>query len=68
MSINTIQEAAPYALGTAAIANPIWLDWLMPWYQLLLIPLGFIVILLTIRNKWLEIKIKQNIMKNSEKE
>ena len=68
MSITPIQEAAPYALGAAAVTNPIWLNILQPGYQYTIGALGFVMIILTIRNKWLEIKIKQNILKNSDKE
>ena len=60
------QEVAPYLLGGAAITNPIWIEWLQPGYQYLLAFLGIIVIVLTIRNKWLEIQIKQNTLKDRE--
>lgn len=62
MSINQAQEAAPYIVGTVAVTNPIWLNLLGPGYQVIVAVLGLAVLILTIRNKWLEIKIKQKTL------
>ena len=56
----------PLTLGTAAVTNLIWLDWLQPGYQYTIAILGIVVIILTIRSKLLEIKIKQGILKDRE--
>ena len=63
MSVHTMQETAPYVLGTVAVTNPIWLNFLQPGYQVVVGILGLAVLILTIRNKWLEIKIKQKTLK-----
>lgn len=59
MSMHTAQEVAPYVLGAVAVTNPIWLNFLQPGYQVIVAVLGLVVLILTIRNKWLEIQIKQ---------
>jgi hypothetical protein len=68
MTLNTAQDALPYALGATAVTNPIWLEWLQPGYQYLIAGLGLVVIVLTIRNKWLEIQIKKNILEDHDKQ
>jgi hypothetical protein len=60
--MTTGQEVAPYLLGGAAVSNPIWLGILQPSYQILVMGLGLVVIVLTIRNKWLEIQIKKRTL------
>jgi len=67
MALNAMQQTVPYAIGAAAATNPIWLDWFLPGYQYLVAILGLVVVILTIRNKWLEIQIKKNIIEDHDK-
>ncbi|MEP1612657.1 MAG: hypothetical protein ABJL72_12145 [Roseobacter sp.] len=41
------------------ISSPFWMEYLEPTYQALLALGGFILLVLTIRNKWLDLKIKR---------
>jgi len=66
MSIPQPQDVVPYIIGGAGVTNFVWLDWLQPGYQIVLGFLGLVVLVLTIRNKLLEIKIKQNILREKE--
>lgn len=66
MSISTAQEILPYSLGGAAVTNFIWLEWLQPGYQIALAVLGLVVLVLTIKHKLLEIRIKQDILRKNE--
>ena len=66
VSINTMQEPATYALGAAAATNWVWIDWLAPSYQPLVAVLGLVIIVLTIINKWFEIRIKRQVLKDRE--
>ncbi len=59
--VTTGQEVIPYTVGTLAVSNPIWLQWLEPGYQVLIMGLGLAVLVLTIRHKWLLIqKLKRD--------
>lgn len=51
-------DTAAAVAGSAGITSPFWLSFLDPAYQAVLSALGFILLLLTIRNKWLDLKIK----------
>ncbi|WP_282129256.1 hypothetical protein [Roseobacter litoralis] len=51
-------NGASAVAGAAGITSPVWLSFLDPFYQVIVAGLGFILLLLTIRNKWLDLKIK----------
>lgn len=52
-------DGVGFATAGTWITSPIWLEFLEPTYQGMLALLGFILLLLTIRNKWLDLKIKR---------
>ncbi|MEM7722480.1 MAG: hypothetical protein AAF376_08905 [Pseudomonadota bacterium] len=51
-------DGVVYTAASAAITSPLWVDLLDPAYQLILAIIGFAVLVLTLRNKWLDGKIK----------
>lgn len=51
-------DAAATAAATAGLTSPFWLSFLDPAHQVVVTTLGFVLLILTIRNKWLDIKIK----------
>lgn len=44
--------------GALGLTSPFWLTFLNPAYQVVIAILGFVLLILTIRNKWLDLKIK----------
>lgn len=51
-----MKDALNYSLGGAAIANVAWFDLVSTLWQVSLSVVGAVVLLLTARSKWLEIK------------
>jgi len=48
--------------GGAGLSVPIWWQYIDPAFQALIAALGFFVLVLTVWNKWLEIKIKRRAL------
>jgi len=62
MSIHN--DGAAAVTGGSLATSPFWLHLLEPGLQVAVPLLGFFVLLLTLWNKWLEIKIKREILKD----
>ena len=58
-------DAAAATAGGAGITLPIWLQYIDPFFQLLIAALGLFVLVLTVWNKWLEIKLKRRALQKS---
>jgi hypothetical protein len=58
-----MKEIVPIAQGSAAITFPAWAPFLSSGWNILIATLGMIVLILTIYNKALEIKLNHRDMK-----
>lgn len=47
------------ATGSVGLTAPLWLQYVDPFFQVLISAFGFFVLVLTVWNKWLEIKLKR---------
>jgi len=51
-------NGASAVAGALGLTSPFWLTLLDPAYKAVVAAMGFILLVLTIRNKWLDLKIK----------
>lgn len=52
--------------GTLGLTSPFWLTIFDPTYKFAVAALGFVLLILTIRNKWLDLKIKAATLREIE--
>ena len=50
------------ATGGSALTAPLWFQYIDPLFQFLIAAMGFFVLVLTLWNKWLEIKLKRRAL------
>lgn len=53
-----MRDLTPLTTGAAGATAPIWMTWLDPANQIVVSLLGIAVLAMTLRNKWLDGKIK----------
>lgn len=51
-------DSAAAVAGTLGLTSPFWLTLFDPTYKAVVAAMGFVLLVLTIRNKWLDLKIK----------
>ena len=55
-------DIASAATGGAGLTAPLWLQYVDPVLQAMIAAMGFSVLVLTVWNKWLEIRIKRRAL------